>query len=323
MLVSSEKRINLGEIIIPNALPPIIDRIFNDWRDLHAQCKTRRLSIHVLEEEHSRLRSLTDSFFVAFRNDPIVEFNQETYRVKSSVILHGNHSKLLYPFDLYIGESHANILLRVLKQLPVYPSLDNPKKIIDFIAQELEAFMNVTYYNQSQATKITIVHELSQSYDIIHFAGHTQYGKQPGIWLADGILTPGEIVHHLEGNPIVFINACSSAKERIEGFDQAPDFIIPDEWNPQIVIEAKITEDDGTARDKVTRIQHLAEISNQHQLRGQTSFEVIACIDGRGFGVRREDMRKLLAATKGKVFTLKMLDQLIAGTDLHRFKSRG
>ena len=89
----------------------------------------------------------------------------------------------------------------------------------DFIAQELEAFMNVTYYNQSQATKINIVHELSQSYDIIHFAGHTQYGKQPGICLADGILTPGEIMHHLEGNPIVFINACSSAKERIEGFE--------------------------------------------------------------------------------------------------------
>jgi hypothetical protein len=111
--------------------------------------------------------------------------------------------------------------------------------------------------------------------------------------------------------------------ERIEGFDQAPDFIIPDEWNPQIVIEAKLTEDDGTARDKVTRIQHLAEISNQRQSRGQAGFQVIACIDGRGFGVRREDMRKLLAATKGKVFTLKTLDQLVASTDLQRFKSTG
>ncbi len=37
--------------------------------------------------------------------------------------------------------------------------------------------------------------------------------------------------------------------ERIEGFDQTPDFIIPSEFNPQIIIEAKITEDDGTARD--------------------------------------------------------------------------
>ena len=40
--------------------------------------------------------------------------------------------------------------------------------------------------------------------------------------------------------------------ERIEGFDQTPDFIIPSEFKPQVIIEAKITEDDGTARDKVT-----------------------------------------------------------------------
>ena len=35
--------------------------------------------------------------------------------------------------------------------------------------------------------------------------------------------------------------------EKIAGFDQTPDFIIPDEYNPQVVIEAKVTEDDGTA----------------------------------------------------------------------------
>lgn len=109
--------------------------------------------------------------------------------------------------------------------------------------------------------------------------------------------------------------------ERVEGFDQAPDFIVPDEWNPQIVIEAKITEDDGTARDKVTRIQHLAAISNQRRREGETGFQVIACIDGRGFGVRREDMRKLLEATNGKVFTLNTLDHLVAHTDLQAFSS--
>ncbi len=109
--------------------------------------------------------------------------------------------------------------------------------------------------------------------------------------------------------------------EQIQGFDQAPDFIIPDEWNPQIVIEAKITEDDGTARDKVTRIQHLAEISDQRRRQGQQGFQVIACIDGRGFGVRRADMRKLLAATQGKVFTLKTLDYLVESTALQGFKS--
>jgi hypothetical protein len=99
--------------------------------------------------------------------------------------------------------------------------------------------------------------------------------------------------------------------EKIPGFDQAPDFILPSEFNPQVVIEAKITEDDGTARDKVTRIQHLAELSEQRERRGENSFTVIACIGGRGFGVRREDMKKLLQATKGKVFTPRTLALLV------------
>lgn len=104
--------------------------------------------------------------------------------------------------------------------------------------------------------------------------------------------------------------------ERIAGFDQTPDFIIPSEFNPQVVIEAKITEDDGTARDKVTRVQHLASLSQQG-----SKFEVIACIAGRGFDVRREDMKKLLLATRGKVFTLKTLDYLVEFTRLREFKS--
>jgi hypothetical protein len=49
--------------------------------------------------------------------------------------------------------------------------------------------------------------------------------------------------------------------EKVPGFDQSPDFIIPSQFNPQVIIEAKITEDDGTARDKVTRIQHLGQLS--------------------------------------------------------------
>ena len=55
--------------------------------------------------------------------------------------------------------------------------------------------------------------------------------------------------------------------EKLDGFDQSPDFIIPSEFNPQVIIEAKITEDDGTARDKVTRIQHLAELSRASKRR--------------------------------------------------------
>lgn len=111
--------------------------------------------------------------------------------------------------------------------------------------------------------------------------------------------------------------------ERVSGFDQAPDFIIPDEFNPQIVIEAKITEDDGTARDKVTRVQHLGSLSMQGlPLNSPPRFEVVACIAGRGFKVRREDMKKLIIATRGKVFTLKNLSHLVNCTRISEFQTK-
>jgi hypothetical protein len=109
--------------------------------------------------------------------------------------------------------------------------------------------------------------------------------------------------------------------ERIEGFDQTPDFIIPSEFNPQIVIEAKITEDDGTARDKVTRIQHLGELSLVGRSLNNPKYEVIACIGGRGFGVRREDMKKMILATRGKVFTAKTLGYLVECTQIKNYKA--
>jgi hypothetical protein len=116
--------------------------------------------------------------------------------------------------------------------------------------------------------------------------------------------------------------------ERLPGFDQAPDFVIPDfvvpsEFNAQVVIEAKITEDDGTARDKVTRVQHLGELSMAGRSADEPpKFEVVACIAGRGFKVRREDMKKLLLATRGKVFTLQNVEQLIVCTRLGEFRTR-
>jgi hypothetical protein len=109
--------------------------------------------------------------------------------------------------------------------------------------------------------------------------------------------------------------------EKVPGLDQAPDFIAPDEYAPAVVIEAKITNDDGTARDKFTRIIHLVEQSKERVVRGEPGFEVIACIDGRGFGIRRQDMRRLLVALEGKVFTLATLRDLVDHTGLSRFAS--
>ena len=110
--------------------------------------------------------------------------------------------------------------------------------------------------------------------------------------------------------------------ERLDGFDQAPDFVVPNEFNPHVVIEAKLTEDDGTARDKVTRVQHLGSLSMDGQAPDHPKFEVVACIAGRGFGVRREDMKKLLLATRGKVFTLQNMSELVDHTRLSAFRTR-
>jgi len=110
--------------------------------------------------------------------------------------------------------------------------------------------------------------------------------------------------------------------ERIDGFDQAPDFIIPSEFNPQVIIEAKLTEDDGTARDKVARIQRLDTLRREGQRGRKPKYELVACIGGRGFGVRREDMRRMLYATDGKVFTLKTLGKLVACTRISEFAAK-
>lgn len=111
--------------------------------------------------------------------------------------------------------------------------------------------------------------------------------------------------------------------ERVKGFEQAPDFIVPDEFNPKIVIEAKLAEDDGTARDKVTRVQHLYAMSMEGRTAKQgPRYDVIACIAGRGFKQRREDMKKLLIATRGKVFTLQTIPQMVEHTRLKEFATK-
>ena len=70
-------------------------------------------------------------------------------------------------------------------------------------------------------------------------------------------------------------------------------------------------------------MQHLAALSLKDVKTGEPPrFEVIACIAGRGFKVRREDMKKLLLATRGKVFTLENLNSLIEWTRLREFVTR-
>jgi hypothetical protein len=135
-----------------------------------------------------------------------------------------------------------------------------------------------------------------------------------------------ELVGELMENPVEKVLADAgityrktNRAEKIPGFDQAPDFMIPDEHAPRVIIEAKIASDDGTARDKFTRLVHLAEIRDRLRKEGKPPFQVVACIDGVGFSVRREDMRRLLRAYEGKVFTLATLDQMVPNTNLTSF----
>jgi hypothetical protein len=73
----------------------------------------------------------------------------------------------------------------------------------------------------------------------------------------------------------------------------------------------------------VTRVQHLGALSMAGRAVDEApKFEVVACIAGRGFKVRREDMKKLLLATRGKVFTLQNVEHLISCTRLGEFRTR-
>jgi hypothetical protein len=90
-----------------------------------------------------------------------------------------------------------------------------------------------------------------------------------------------------------------------------------------VVIEAKITSDDGTALDKVARIKELETQRKEHIAAGRPSYEVVACIDGRGFRERRENMRQMLLRLDGKVFTTASLDQLITHTRIQEFVTQG
>lgn len=62
-------------------------------------------------------------------------------------------------------------------------------------------------------------------------------------------------------------------------------------------------------------------------MRGRTEeegprYEVVACIAGRGFKQRREDMKKLLFATRGKVFALQNILQLVAHTRIQKYETK-
>jgi len=94
-------------------------------------------------------------------------------------------------------------------------------------------------------------------------------------------------------------------RERIEGWEQAPDFLIPSKELAEVVIEAKVAEDGGTARDKASRIERLARIAEAKNA------VCIAVIDGKGFRRINDVLVPILANCKGKVFSYSNLRELL------------
>jgi len=82
-----------------------------------------------------------------------------------------------------------------------------------------------------------------------------------------------------------------------------------------------LTSDDGTAWDDVAKINSLESQRNLHVAESRPFYEVVACIDGRGFRERREDMRQMLLRLNGKVFTMATLAHLITHSRIRDFVS--
>lgn len=103
------------------------------------------------------------------------------------------------------------------------------------------------------------------------------------------------------------------------GFDsdeQEADIYVPNRVDPAIVIEAKIANDGGTMRDKAARVSNLVEQARREGSSGERAFQVVACVDGRGFSERYREAKELIENTRGKVFTFETLDDLVEYTDL-------
>ncbi len=108
------------------------------------------------------------------------------------------------------------------------------------------------------------------------------------------------------------------SRDKIPGFEQAPDALIPTREAAEVIIEAKLTEDDGTARDKVARLQTLRQYEDARPPADRRT--IVAVIDGRGFGHRLADLNRMMQACDGHVYTLAQLPDLVQ-TDgpLHKY----
>lgn len=89
------------------------------------------------------------------------------------------------------------------------------------------------------------------------------------------------------------------------GLNPGPDFVIPDD-QPAVIIESKVAEDGGTARDKAARIKNLAVAGNTRGL------VVCALVDGKGWTERPTALLDVVLATDGRTYSLSTMSLLLS-----------
>ena len=88
------------------------------------------------------------------------------------------------------------------------------------------------------------------------------------------------------------------------GISPGPDFLLPKE-SPTVLIESKVAEDGGTARDKAARIKNAAEAAKARGLLP------CAVIDGKGWSERPQALFDIVTATDGRTYSLSTLEHLL------------
>ncbi|MFQ5978046.1 MAG: hypothetical protein ACE5OZ_07955 [Candidatus Heimdallarchaeota archaeon] len=126
----------MSKISLPKTLSPLLAHLLEDWRGLYRACKTRFFYTTISREEFARLRVLADNFLRVFRDDPRVTFEEATYWLWSSVSITGHSLSFRFPVDLFIAESHADVLPALLRRLRTTPGLEEGA-VIDHIVQAL------------------------------------------------------------------------------------------------------------------------------------------------------------------------------------------
>jgi hypothetical protein len=100
------------------------------------------------------------------------------------------------------------------------------------------------------------------------------------------------------------------------GFEQAPDYLLPNRESPTIAIEAKLAEDGGAARDKASRIERLRRPCEE---RGIT---LMALVDGKGFRRFNDVLLPTVRNTRGHTYTLETINQLLMVDELLHLRKR-